>query len=120
MFVFAMIIYMNVYAISDPHLSTVVNKPMTIFGEHWNNYWEIITEDWKSKVKDDDVVIVSGDISWGLNLDEAKDLLARAGYALSPANKTDIIFSYFLERGIYDMMELDIQLEEHGEKYLIG
>ncbi len=76
---FAMIIYMNVYAISDPHLSTVVNKPMTIFGEHWNNYWEIITEDWKSKVKDDDVVIVSGDISWGLNLDEAKpdiDLIA--------------------------------------------
>lgn len=55
-----------------------------------------------------------------LNLDEAKDLLARAGYALSPANKTDIIFSYFLEHGIYDMLELDIQLEEHGEKCLIA
>ena len=70
-FNFAIIIHMNVYAISDPHLSTIVNKPMTIFGEHWNNYWEIITEDWKSKVKDDDIVIVAGDISWGISLEEA-------------------------------------------------
>ncbi|MCR4893013.1 MAG: macro domain-containing protein [Lachnospiraceae bacterium] len=49
-----------------------------------------------------------------LNLDESKDLLARAGYALSPCSKTDIIFSYFIENEIYDMIELDIQLEEHG------
>ena len=49
-----------------------------------------------------------------LNLDEARDLLARAGYALSPCDKTDIIFSYFIENQIYDMIELDIQLEEHG------
>ena len=49
-----------------------------------------------------------------LNLDETRDLLARAGYALSPCDKTDIIFSYFIENQIYDMIELDIQLEEHG------
>ena len=49
-----------------------------------------------------------------LNLDETRDLLARAGYALSPCDKTDIIFSYFIENKIYDMIELDIQLEEHG------
>ena len=49
-----------------------------------------------------------------LNLDESRDLLARAGYALSPCDKTDIIFSYFIENEIYDMIELDIQLEEHG------
>ena len=48
-----------------------------------------------------------------LSLDESRDLLARAGYALSPCDKTDIIFSYFIENGIYDMIELDIQLEEH-------
>ncbi len=49
-----------------------------------------------------------------LNLDESKDLLSRAGYALSPCDKTDIIFSYFIEHEIYNMIELDIQLEEHG------
>ena len=55
-----------------------------------------------------------------LNLDESKDLLARAGYALSPCDKTDIIFSYFLENMIYDMIELDIQLEEHGLPCIIS
>ena len=49
-----------------------------------------------------------------LNLDEAKDLLARAGYALSPCDKRDIIFSYFFEKGIYDIMEIAVTLEEHG------
>lgn len=55
-----------------------------------------------------------------LNLDESKSLLARAGYALSPCDKTDIIFSYFIENEIYDMIELDIQLEEHGLPCIIS
>jgi len=49
-----------------------------------------------------------------LNMDETKDLLARAGYALSPCDKRDIIFSFFIEKKIYDMLEIDIALEEHG------
>ena len=49
-----------------------------------------------------------------LNMDETKDLLARAGYALSPCDKRDIIFSFFIERNIFDMIEIDIALEEHG------
>ena len=55
-----------------------------------------------------------------LNLDESRDLLARAGYALSPCDKTDVIFSYFIENKIYDMIELDIQLEEHGLPCIIS
>lgn len=54
-----------------------------------------------------------------LNLDETKDLLARAGYALSPSDKTDVIFSYFIENQIYDMIELDIQLDEFGLESII-
>ena len=46
-----------------------------------------------------------------LNLDETKDLLARAGYALSPCDKRDIIFSYFIENEIFDMLEIEIALE---------
>ena len=49
-----------------------------------------------------------------LNLDETRDLLARAGYALSPCDKRDIIFSYFIEKEIFDMIEIDITLEEYG------
>ena len=49
-----------------------------------------------------------------LNIDETKDLLARAGYALSPSDKRDIIFSYFITHGYYDMIDIDIKLEEHG------
>ena len=48
-----------------------------------------------------------------LNLDETKDLLARAGYALSPCDKRDIIFSYFIEKEVFDMIEIDIALEQH-------
>ena len=49
-----------------------------------------------------------------LSLDETIDLLARAGYALSPCDKRDIIFSFFIENKVYDMIEIDIALEEHG------
>ena len=49
-----------------------------------------------------------------LNIDETKDLLARAGYALSPCDKRDIIFSFFIENNVYDMIEIDIVLQEHG------
>lgn len=54
-----------------------------------------------------------------LNLDETRDLLARAGYALSPCEKRDVIFSYFIEAGVYDMIEIDIALEEHGVECFI-
>jgi len=54
-----------------------------------------------------------------LSLDETRDLLARAGYALSPCDKTDIIFSFFIENQIYDIIEVDIQLEEHGQPVII-
>lgn len=54
-----------------------------------------------------------------LTLEQSRDLLARAGYALSPCDKQDIIFSYFIENGIYDMIDLDIALENHGLDCLI-
>lgn len=54
-----------------------------------------------------------------LSLDETIDLLARAGYALSPCDKTDIIFSFFIENQVYDIIEIDIALEEHGLPHFI-
>jgi len=63
---------MSLYAIGDLHFSTSVNKPMNIFGGNWDNHEEKIINSWKSKVKEDDTVLVLGDTSWGINLSEAK------------------------------------------------
>lgn len=62
---------MKVFAISDLHLSTTAEKPMDIFGVRWQNYMEKIRTDWLSKVSDEDVVLIAGDISWAMKLDDA-------------------------------------------------
>ena len=61
---------MSLFAIADLHLSFGVKKPMDIF-EGWEGYAEKIEKNWKNNVKKEDVVVVAGDISWGMNLDEA-------------------------------------------------
>lgn len=66
---------MKIFAISDLHLSINNPKPMDIFGPVWEGYLDKIEADWSHKVSDDDVVLVSGDISWAMRLNEAeKDL----------------------------------------------
>lgn len=66
---------MNIFAISDLHMSVANPKPMNIFGESWNDYLSVIEKDWKEKVQDDDVVLIAGDISWAITLDDAlKDM----------------------------------------------
>ncbi len=62
---------MKIYAISDLHLSISTPKPMDIFGEIWENYTEQIAKDWNSKVTDEDVVLLSGDFSWAMYLEDA-------------------------------------------------
>ncbi|MBQ7351653.1 MAG: metallophosphoesterase [Clostridia bacterium] len=64
---------MKVFAISDLHLSINSEKPMDIFGPVWDGYLEEIEKDWNQKVSDDDVVLISGDISWAMRLGEAVD-----------------------------------------------
>ena len=63
---------MSLYAIGDLHFSTLVEKPMNIFGDKWEKHEEKIISSWKDNVKEDDVVLVLGDTSWGINLTEAK------------------------------------------------
>ena len=66
---------MTIYAISDLHLSSDNDKPMNVFGANWDNYVDKIIDDWRSKVTDDDVVLISGDLSWAMQLEDAlKDL----------------------------------------------
>ena len=55
-----------------------------------------------------------------LNLDEMTDLLRRAGIALSPGSKSDLIIRYCVENGIYDPMKVDALLFDYGQKTLAG
>lgn len=61
---------MALYAIGDLHLSLGTNKPMDVFGPRWANYVERIRENF-SKLNDDDVIVIAGDISWGMSLEQS-------------------------------------------------
>ena len=61
---------MALYAIGDLHLSLGTNKPMDVFGPKWANYVERIRENF-SKLNDDDVIVIAGDISWGMSLEQS-------------------------------------------------
>ncbi len=61
---------MAIFAISDLHLSLNTNKSMDVFGDKWNNYMDKIKENWSNLVKEEDYVIISGDISWSMYLEE--------------------------------------------------
>lgn len=54
-------------------------------------------------------------IALELSLDEAKDLLGSAGFALSRSSKTDIIVAYFLQNKVYDMFEINDVLDAYGQ-----
>lgn len=61
---------MKLFAISDLHLSGLANKPMDLFGAEWEGHFEKIRADWEAMVANDDVVLIGGDTSWGMKLDE--------------------------------------------------
>ena len=63
---------MALFTISDLHLPLGIDKPMDIFGKRWENYVERIEEEWKSKVKSGDLVVMPGDFSWAMYLEESK------------------------------------------------
>ena len=61
---------MSLFGIADLHLSLGVEKPMDIFSG-WEGYTRKIESNWRNVVKKDDLVVVAGDISWGMNLEES-------------------------------------------------
>ena len=68
---------MAIFVMADLHLDTKTNqKSMEIFGNRWKDYVYKIQKNWSKLVTDSDTVVIPGDISWALNLDEAlTDLL---------------------------------------------
>lgn len=64
---------MALYTIADLHLSTLdaTNKSMEVFGRRWDSYMQRIKTNWERLVTDDDTVVIPGDVSWALSLEEA-------------------------------------------------
>ena len=67
---------MSLFALSDTHLSLYNDKPMDVFGNRWQDYANKLDKGWRAVVTDNDTVVIAGDVSWGISLNEAKlDLL---------------------------------------------
>ena len=70
---------MKIFAISDLHMSGGADKPMDVFGGNWTDHLLRIEDDWRARVTDEDVVLLSGDLSWAMELDDALPDLAWLG-----------------------------------------
>lgn len=70
---------MQVYAIGDLHLPGGDLKPMDVFGPHWERHFEKIAADWRANVQADDLVLIPGDISWAIRLEDAMEDLCAIG-----------------------------------------
>lgn len=60
---------MAVFALGDPHLSLGAAKPMDVF-RGWENYVERLEENWRRAVSPEDTVVLAGDISWAMKLED--------------------------------------------------
>ena len=60
---------MSLFAIADLHLSLGTDKPMDVFSG-WTDYVDRLKANWERLVTDDDTVVIAGDISWGMKLEE--------------------------------------------------
>lgn len=61
-----------IYAIADLHLDITKEKDMSVFGGNWENYEEKIFKNWQNLIKEDDLVLIAGDISWAMKIDDVK------------------------------------------------
>ncbi len=64
---------MSLYAIGDLHFSTAVDKPMDKFGYKWTGHQNKVVDNWKNIITDEDTVLILGDTSWAINMEQAKE-----------------------------------------------
>ena len=70
---------MNLFAIGDLHLPGGKEKPMSVFGPQWEGHFQRISDSWRSQVQREDTVLIPGDISWAMQLDQAGEDLEAIG-----------------------------------------
>ena len=99
---------MSLFAIADLHLSLNGEKPMDVF-RGWHNYTQRLEENWRRVVQEGDTVVIAGDISWAMKIEDAL-LDFQFLHSLPGENKID---QFLLEHGFSDMKVL------HNCAYLV-
>ncbi len=121
---------MALYALGDTHLSLGTDKPMDVFGGGWTGYVDKLREGF-AQVAPEDTVVVCGDISWGMSLEQA-----RADFAFLDAlpgrkillkgnhdywwNTAAKMHAFFAENGFTTLHLLHNNCQLYGEIALCG
>lgn len=63
---------MKIFALGDLHLGFQMDKPMNVFGDKWKDHSQRIEMNWKKEISEEDWVLIPGDLSWAMRLEEAK------------------------------------------------
>ena len=66
----------RIFAIGDLHLPGESDKPMHVFGTQWEGHFNKISKDWEARVTANDIVLIPGDISWAMQLEDAQSDLS--------------------------------------------
>ena len=107
---------MSLFVIADLHLSLNGEKPMDVF-RGWHNYVERLEDNWRRVVQEGDTVVIAGDISWAMKLEDAVQdfqflhslpgekilLKGNHDYWWSTRSKID---QFLAEHGFFDMKVL--------------
>lgn len=109
-----------VEAVDDPfcqYLQRLINKKGFKNSEVWKK--ANLSKQYFSKLMNAQINPTKGKllaiaVALHLNMDETKDMLMMAGYAMSPCNKSDLVVAYFIRRKEYNMFEIEIALDDLG------
>ncbi len=121
---------MALYVLGDPHLSFRSQKPMDIFGGAWNGYVDKLREG-LGILREEDTIVLAGDISWGMSLEESTEdfafldafpgrkLIVKGNhdYWWTTANKT---YRFWEEHGFKTLNLLHNNCYEYGGYALCG
>ena len=100
---------MNLYTIADPHLSFGTDKPMDIF-RGWRDHITKLEENWQKTIRSEDTTVIGGDISWAMDLAEAKEDFS----FLNRLNGTKIILKGNHDLWFSTKTKVDNFLSENG------
>lgn len=121
---------MSLFAIADLHLSLGVDKPMDVF-PGWEGYVQKLEENWRKNVRPEDTVVIAGDLSWALDIEESVEdfsfLNSLPGTKILLKGNHDLWFStktkverFFEEHGFSTLKILFNNAYEYGDYAICG